>query len=43
MGRADSILVAMIVFALLGKASDGMLVLLTRPLMRWQDTVRERL
>jgi sulfonate transport system permease protein len=43
MGRADSILVAMIVFALLGKASDGILVLLTRPLMRWQDTVRERL
>ena len=43
MGRADSILVAMIVFALLGKASDGVLVALTRPLLRWQDTVRSRL
>ena len=43
MGRADSILVAMIVFALLGKASDGVLVAVTRPLMRWQDTVRQRL
>ncbi len=43
MGQADTILVAMIVFALLGKASDGVLVLVTRPLLRWQDTVRERL
>jgi sulfonate transport system permease protein len=43
MGRADTILVAMIVFALLGKASDGVLVALTRPLVRWQDTVRDRL
>ena len=43
MGRADTILVAMIVFALLGKASDGVLVALTRPLLRWQDTVRDRL
>jgi sulfonate transport system permease protein len=43
MGRADTILVAMIVFALLGKASDSVLVALTRPLLRWQDTVRERL
>ncbi len=43
MGRADIILVAMIVFALLGKASDGVLVAVTRPLVRWQDTVRERL
>jgi sulfonate transport system permease protein len=43
MGRADSILVAMIVFALLGKASDAALVAVTRPLLRWQDTVRVRL
>jgi sulfonate transport system permease protein len=35
--------VAMIVFALLGKASDGVLVALARPLLRWQDTVRGRL
>ena len=43
MGRADPILVAMIVFALLGKALDGVLVAVTRPLLRWQDTVRSRL
>ncbi len=43
MGRADSILVALIVFALLGKACDGILVAASRPLLRWQDTVRSRL
>ncbi len=43
MGQADTILVAMIIFALLGKLSDAVLVAVTRPLVRWQDTVRERL
>jgi sulfonate transport system permease protein len=43
MGRADSILVAMIIFALLGKASDSVLVALSRPILRWQDTNRFRL
>ncbi len=43
MGRADSILVAMITFALLGKLADGILVGISRPLLRWQDTVRARL
>jgi sulfonate transport system permease protein len=43
MGRADTILVSMIVFALLGKALDSVLVALSRPLLRWQDTVRTRL
>ena len=43
MGRADSILVAMIVFALLGKACDSVLVAFSVPLLRWQDTVRARL
>jgi sulfonate transport system permease protein len=43
MGRADSILVAMIVFALLGKVSDGVLVAVSRPVLRWQDTHRVRL
>lgn len=43
MGRADSILVAMITFALLGKLADGVLVGISRPLLRWQDTVRARL
>jgi sulfonate transport system permease protein len=43
MGGADPILVAMIVFALLGKASDSVLVALSRPVLRWQDTNRLRL
>jgi ABC-type nitrate/sulfonate/bicarbonate transport system permease component len=43
MGRADSILVAMIVFALLGNASDSVLVALSRRVLRWQDTNRLRL
>ena len=43
MGRADTILVAMIVFALLGKACDSALVALSRPILRWQDTARGRL
>jgi sulfonate transport system permease protein len=43
MGRADSILVAMIVFAILGKGSDSVLVALSRPVLRWQDTNRLRL
>ena len=40
MGRADSILVALIVFALLGKLCDSLLVGVTRPILRWQDTHR---
>jgi len=43
MGQADIILVAMIVFALLGKLSDAVLIAVTKPLLRWQDTVRARL
>jgi sulfonate transport system permease protein len=43
MGRADSILVALIIFALLGKLSDSVLVALSRPVLRWQDTNRLRL
>ncbi len=43
MGRADTILVAMIVFALLGKAADGLLVAVSRPILRWQDTARTRM
>jgi sulfonate transport system permease protein len=43
MGRADTILVAMICFALLGKVADAVLVALSRPLLRWQDTARVRL
>ncbi len=43
MGKPDQILAAIIAFALLGKFTDSLLVLATRPLVRWQDTVRERL
>lgn len=43
MGRPDRILAAIITFALLGKLCDTILVLLTRPLVRWQDTARGRL
>jgi sulfonate transport system permease protein len=43
MGRADTILVAMIIFAVLGKLCDTALVLASRPILRWQDTVRMRL
>jgi sulfonate transport system permease protein len=43
LGKPDQILAAIIAFALLGKAADGILVLATKPLVRWQDTARERL
>jgi sulfonate transport system permease protein len=43
MGRADTILVAMITFALLGKAADAVLVALSQPFLRWMDTARARL
>lgn len=43
MGKPDQILAAIIAFALLGKLADSLLVLATKPLVRWQDTVRERL
>jgi sulfonate transport system permease protein len=43
MGQADIIVVAMIIFAVLGKACDTILVLVSRPILRWQDTVRTRL
>jgi sulfonate transport system permease protein len=43
MGRADTILVAMIAFALLGKGCDSLLVAASRPVLRWQDTQRLKL
>lgn len=39
--RADQILAAIIAFAVLGKLADAVLVALTLPLTRWQDTARE--
>lgn len=41
--KADQILAAIIAFACLGKLADALLVALTRPLTRWQDTARETL
>ena len=43
MGKPDQILAAIIAFALVGKAADTVLVAVTKPLVRWQDVVRERL
>jgi sulfonate transport system permease protein len=43
MGKPDQILAAIIAFALLGKSADSILVAATKPLVRWQDTARERL
>ncbi|HYF55721.1 MAG TPA: ABC transporter permease [Salinarimonas sp.] len=43
MGKPDQILAAIIAFALLGKAADALLVAATAPLLRWQDTARDRL
>lgn len=43
MGKPAQILGAIITFAVLGKIADGLLLLLTRPLLAWQDTVRESL
>ena len=43
LGRPDTIIAAILAFAVLGKLCDGLLVALTRPLLRWQDTARARL
>jgi sulfonate transport system permease protein len=43
LGKPDQILAAIIAFALAGKLADTLFVVLTRPLTRWQDTVRESL
>jgi|EndMetStandDraft_8_1072994.scaffolds.fasta_scaffold148519_1 sulfonate transport system permease protein len=43
LGKPDQILAAIIAFALLGKISDTILLLVTRPLLTWQDTARSRL
>lgn len=43
LGKPDQILAAIIAFALLGKGADSVLVALTGPLVRWQDTARDRL
>ncbi|MGI2033882.1 ABC transporter permease [Rhizobium panacihumi] len=37
LGKPDQIVAAIIIFAVIGKLSDGLLVLLTSPLVAWQD------
>jgi sulfonate transport system permease protein len=43
LGRPDTILAAIISFAVLGKLADSVVVLITRPLLTWQDVGRARL
>ena len=42
-GKPDQILAAIIAFAVVGKLADALLVALTSPLVRWQDTARDNL
>ncbi|MGE3742537.1 MAG: ABC transporter permease, partial [Geminicoccaceae bacterium] len=37
-GNAAQIMAALVLFAILGKATDSLVVLLTRRLVRWQDS-----
>ena len=43
LGRPDTIIAAIISFAVLGKLADTVLVMLTRPFLRWQDLRRDKL
>ncbi len=43
LGKPDQIVAAILAFAALGKLCDAVLVGLTQPLARWQDTARESL
>lgn len=43
LGRPDTIIAAIIAFAVLGKLADGLLLAVTRPFLAWQDTARDRL
>ncbi|KAA3515610.1 ABC transporter permease [Agrobacterium rosae] len=38
LGKPDQILAAILIFALVGKATDTILILATAPFLRWQDT-----
>lgn len=40
-GKPDQILAAILAFAVLGKLADALVILLTRPLLRWQDVSRD--
>ncbi|MGL5733368.1 MAG: ABC transporter permease, partial [Beijerinckiaceae bacterium] len=43
LGKPDQILAAILVFALLGKLSDGMLQWIAQRFLRWQDTAVARM
>jgi sulfonate transport system permease protein len=43
LGKPAQIIAAILTFAVLGKATDTLLVMLTRPLTVWQDISRERM
>jgi sulfonate transport system permease protein len=43
LGRADTIIAAIISFAVLGKLADGLLLAITRPFLAWQDLGRDTL
>ena len=38
LGRPDQIMAALVIFASLGKLTDAVLVAISRPFLRWQDT-----
>ncbi|MBO0145043.1 ABC transporter permease [Agrobacterium sp. Ap1] len=40
LGKPDQIVAAIIVFAIIGKLSDGLLVFATKPLIAWQDNFK---
>ncbi|GLK69750.1 ABC transporter permease [Hansschlegelia plantiphila] len=42
LGKPDQIIAAILIFACLGKLTDGLLVSVSAPLLRWQDTVAEQ-
>jgi sulfonate transport system permease protein len=43
LGKPDQILAAIVAFALLGKAADSALIIVTKPFIAWQDISRARL
>ncbi|RDJ25020.1 ABC transporter permease [Bosea caraganae] len=43
LGRPDTIIAAIIAFAVLGKLADGLLIAITRPFLAWQDLGRDKL
>ena len=42
LGKPAQIVAAIVAFAILGKTTDWLIVLLTAPLLRWQDVVSRR-